>query len=39
MNRMEELGIDVSQMSNEGFNIYQNIRDFKIKILLQNEGN
>ena len=37
MNRMGELGIDVSRITNESFNVNEHIRDFKIKRLLKLE--
>lgn len=39
LNRMEEIGIDISQIHNESFNVNKHIRDFKIKRILNNEGN
>jgi hypothetical protein len=39
LDRMSELGIDTPNISNKDFDIKKHIRDFKIKRLLQNEGN
>jgi len=39
MNRMEEMGIDVDEIHNESYDIDKNIRDFKIKKILNYEGN
>jgi hypothetical protein len=39
MNRMEEMGIDVDEIYNESYDIDKNIRDFKIKKILNYEGN
>jgi hypothetical protein len=37
LNRMEEIGIDISQIHNESYDVNKNIRDFKIKRILNNE--
>ena len=37
LNRMEEVGIDISQIHNESYDVNKNIRDFKIKRILNNE--
>lgn len=37
MNRMQDLGIDISQIFNESFDVEKNVRDFKIKRILNNE--
>jgi len=39
MNTMEEMGIDVDKIHNESYDIDKNIRDFKIKKILNYEGN
>jgi hypothetical protein len=39
MNRMGEMGIDVDEIHNESYDIDKNIRDFKIKKILNYEGN
>lgn len=39
MYRMEEMGIEVGEIHNESFNVNKHIRDFKIKRILNNEGN
>jgi hypothetical protein len=39
MNRMKEMGIDVDEIHNESYDIDKNIRDFKIKKILNYEGN
>jgi hypothetical protein len=39
MNRMEEMDIDVGEIYNESYDIDKNIRDFKIKKILNYEGN
>jgi len=39
MNRMEEMGIEISEILNESFNVNKHIRDFKIKRILNDEGN
>jgi hypothetical protein len=39
MNRMEEMGIEISEILNESYDINRNIRDFKIKRILNDEGN
>jgi hypothetical protein len=39
MNAMRSLGIEVDKIHNEGYDIEANIRDFKIKRLLNDEGN
>ena len=39
MNRMQEIGIEIDEIHNESFNVNKHIRDFKIKRILNNEGN
>ena len=39
MNRMEEMGIEIDEILNESYNVNKHIRDFKIKRILNNEGN
>jgi len=39
LNRMEEMGIDISQIHNESYDVNKHIRDFKIKRILNDEGN
>jgi predicted nucleic acid-binding Zn-ribbon protein len=39
MNRMQEIGIEIGEIHNESFNVNKHIRDFKIKRILDNEGN
>ena len=39
MNRMQEIGIEIGEIHNESFNVNKHIRDFKIKTILNNEGN
>jgi hypothetical protein len=39
MNRMEEMGIEIDEILNESYDVKKNIRDFKIKRILNNEGN
>jgi hypothetical protein len=39
MNRMGEMGIDIDEIYNESYDINKNIRDFKIKKILNYEGN
>lgn len=39
LNRMEEMGIDISQIHNESYDVKKHIRDFKIKRILNDEGN
>lgn len=39
MNRMEEMGIEIDEILNESYDINRNIRDFKIKRILNDEGN
>jgi hypothetical protein len=39
MNRMKEMGIDIDEIYNESYDINKNIRDFKIKKILNYEGN
>lgn len=39
MNRMMEMGIDISEIHNESYDVNKHIRDFKIKRILNNEGN
>ena len=39
MNRMQEIGIEIDEIHNESFNVNKHIRDFKIKRILDNEGN
>jgi ornithine carbamoyltransferase len=39
MNRMGEMGIDVDEIHNESYDIDKNIRDFKIKKILNDERN
>ena len=39
LNRMEEMGIEIDEILNESFNVNKHIRDFKIKRILNNEGN
>jgi len=36
---MEEMGIDISQIHNESYDVNKHIRDFKIKRILNDEGN
>lgn len=38
-NQMELMGIDVEKLANESYDFESNIRDFKIKRVLNNEGN
>jgi hypothetical protein len=38
-NRMGEMGIDISEIHNEGYDVDKHSRDFKIKRILKNEGN
>lgn len=38
-NQMELIGIDVKKLANESYDFESNIRDFKIKRLLHDEGN
>jgi hypothetical protein len=39
MNRMQEIGIEIDEIHNESFNVNKHIRDFKIKRILNDEGN
>jgi len=39
MDRMKEMGIDISQIHNESYDVNKHIRDFKIKRILNDEGN
>ena len=39
MNRMEEMGIEIGEIHNESYNVDKHIRDFKIKRILNDEGN
>ena len=39
LNDMKSLGIDTDQLHNESYDIEENIRDFKLKRILTNEGN
>jgi predicted nucleic acid-binding Zn-ribbon protein len=39
LNRMQEIGIEIGEIHNEYFNVNKHIRDFKIKRILNNEGN
>jgi uncharacterized protein YwgA len=39
MNRMEEMGIEIDEILNESYNVNKHIRDFKIKRILNDEGN
>ena len=39
LNRMEEMVIEIGEIHNESFNVNKHIRDFKIKRILNNEGN
>ena len=39
LNEMKSLGIDTDQLHNESYDIEANIRDFKLKRILTNEGN
>ena len=39
MNRMKEMGIDISEIHNEAYDVDKHIRDFKIKRILNDEGN
>lgn len=38
-NRMREMGIEVYQIHDTSYDVEKNIRDFKIKTILTNEGN
>jgi len=37
--KMKSLGIDIDELHNESYDIEANIRDFKLKRILTNEGN
>jgi len=39
LNRMQEIGIEIGEIHNESFNVNKHIIDFKIKRILNNEGN
>jgi hypothetical protein len=39
LNRMEEMGIEIGEIHNESYNVDKHIRDFKIKRILNDEGN
>ena len=39
IDRMKDLGIETSEIRNESYDITENIRDFKIKRIINNEGN
>jgi hypothetical protein len=39
MDRMKEMGIDISEIHNESYDVDKHIRDFKIKRILNDERN
>jgi hypothetical protein len=39
MNRMQEMGIEINEIHNESYSVEKHIRDFKIKRILNDEGN